>query len=185
MPVSLPLGLDGTLLSLCNVVKGRYVYMQDLAQLQHANQLQVSAPLSPVQQRIAHISSPLVVSSWQRLLAYHPDEQFRTFVIEGTQQGFHIGFDASHPTHSSRRNIKSAYEHQHVVQEYLDREVLFHRLFQLQTDEAQSLRGLQLNPLGVIPKRGHAGKWHLIVDLSLPEGRSINEGISLEYCSIS
>ena len=53
----------------------------------------------------------------------------------------------------------------------------FHRIFQLQADEAQSLPGLQLNPLG--------GKWRLIVDLSSPEGRNVNEGISSEYCSIS
>ena len=180
-----PLGLDVTLLSLCNVVKSRYVYMQDLAQLQQANKLPVSTTLSPVQQRLGYISSPLAVSSWQRLLAAHPDEQFRKFIIEGIQQGFHIGFDTSHLTYSSRRNMKSAYEHQQVVQEYLDREVLLHRMFQFQTDEAQSLPGLQLNPLGVIPKRGRAGKWRLIVDLSSPEGRSVNEGISSENCSIS
>ena len=31
LPASPPLGLDGTLLSVFNVVKGGYVYMQDLA----------------------------------------------------------------------------------------------------------------------------------------------------------
>ena len=46
----------------------------------------------------------------------------------------------------------------------------------------------QISPFGVIPKR-EPGKWRLIVDLSAPEGRSVNDGIdhrltSLQYVSM-
>ena len=44
--------------------------------------------------------------------------------------------------------------------------------------------GLQVSRFGVIPK-GKSGKWRLIIDLSVPEGRSVNDGIEPELCSLS
>ena len=42
---------------------------------------------------------------------------------------------------------------------------------------------MHISPCGVIPK-SQPGKWRLIVDLSSPEGASINDGISKELCSL-
>ena len=42
---------------------------------------------------------------------------------------------------------------------------------------------VQVSPFGVIPKKT-PGKWRLIVDLSAPEGHSVNEGVSSEFCSL-
>ena len=44
--------------------------------------------------------------------------------------------------------------------------------------------GTQVSPIGVIPKSNQRGKWRLIVDLSSPEGRSVNAGIEPELCSM-
>ena len=44
---------------------------------------------------------------------------------------------------------------------------------------------LQVNPFGVIPKKGHPDKWRLIVDLSSPTGQSVNDGITPDLCSLS
>ena len=44
---------------------------------------------------------------------------------------------------------------------------------------------LQINRFGVILKSGQPGKWRLIVDLSHPDGFSINDGIEPELCSLS
>ena len=52
---------------------------------------------------------------------------------------------------------------------------LFHR------DEIQ---GVVLNRFGVITKSGQKGRWILIVDLSYPEGKSVNDGIDPEHCSL-
>ena len=41
-----------------------------------------------------------------------------------------------------------------------------------------------ISPLGVIPKKHHPGKWYLILDLSSPEGRSVNDGIWKEPFSV-
>ncbi len=48
----------------------------------------------------------------------------------------------------------------------------------------QMLPQLQLNQLGVVPK-STPGKWRLIVDLSAPEGFSVNDGICKQHCSLS
>ena len=37
---------------------------------------------------------------------------------------------------------------------------------------------------GIIPKGHQPGKWCLILDLSFPNGASINSGISIEFCSL-
>lgn len=159
--------------------------MEDLAQLQGVPSRPLSASRSPLLQRVSLISLPLHVAAWQELLANHPDEHFQRFIVDGIHQGFHIGFNPSQPKRSSIKNMKSAYEHPMVVQKYLDREVSLQRMFKIKVEEAETLQGLQLNPFGVIPKRGRPGKWRLIVNLSFPDGRSVNDRISAEYCSIS
>ena len=46
------------------------------------------------------------------------------------------------------------------------------------------LPGVQISRIGVIPK-GSTGKWHLIVDLSAPEGFIVNDNIDETLCSLS
>ena len=41
-----------------------------------------------------------------------------------------------------------------------------------------------VNRFGVIPKLREPGKWRLILDLSFPPGRSINDGIPKDLCSL-
>ena len=43
---------------------------------------------------------------------------------------------------------------------------------------------IHVSRFGVIPK-GSTGKWCLIVDLSAPEGWSVNDGIRGEWCFLS
>ena len=40
---------------------------------------------------------------------------------------------------------------------------------------------LHVSRFGVIPKRHHPGKWHLILDLSSPAGHSVNNSIAGEH----
>ena len=44
--------------------------------------------------------------------------------------------------------------------------------------------GGALQPLGVIPKKGKPGRWRLILDLSAPEGVSVNDGIPKDLCGL-
>ena len=48
---------------------------------------------------------------------------------------------------------------------------------------------LHISHFGVIPKNNQPGKWHLILDLSSPEGQSVNDGVSkppftVQYVSV-
>ena len=42
-----------------------------------------------------------------------------------------------------------------------------------------------INRFGVIPKKGQANKWWLIVDLSAPDRYSVNDGINPQHCTLS
>jgi hypothetical protein len=42
---------------------------------------------------------------------------------------------------------------------------------------------IHISPMGLIPKKGRPGKFRLIVDLSAPRGRSVNDGIDPTHCS--
>ena len=50
--------------------------------------------------------------------------------------------------------------------------------------ERSEMPEVHLSRFGVIPKSNQPGKWRLIVDLSHPEGRSVNDGISGELYSL-
>ena len=76
----------------------------------------------------------------------------------------------------------SASEYPEVVQAYLDKEVALGRAVG-PVDLASVPEGTQLSPFGVIPK-SQPGKWRLIVDLSSPDGGSVNDGIEPELCSL-
>ena len=47
------------------------------------------------------------------------------------------------------------------------------------------MEGIHISKLGVIPKKHHAGKWRLIVDLSSPAGASVNDFIDPSLCSLT
>ena len=82
----------------------------------------------------------------------------------------------------------SAYEHQEVVSDYIANEREHGRVL------GPLCRGsgppIHTSSFGVIPKRHQCNKWRLIIDLSSPRGRSVNDGIdrsmsSLAYISVA
>ncbi len=58
------------------------------------------------------------------------------------------------------------------------------RLRRLSEEEAQ-LVGVHYNPFGVIPKKSNPNKWRLILDLSFPHGKSVNDGVSKDLSSLN
>ena len=79
------------------------------------------------------------------------------------------------------RNMLSATKKPEVVREYLIKECIEGRVLG-PLDPLQCPR-IQISRFGVIPKRS-SGKWRLIVDLSSPEGHSVNDGINADLCSL-
>lgn len=52
-------------------------------------------------------------------------------------------------------------------------------------DCSAGLPHVHVSKFGVIPKAHQPGKWRLIVDLSAPSGKSVNDGIPADLCSLS
>ena len=75
----------------------------------------------------------------------------------------------------------SAVQKPEVVREYLVKECVEGRV--MGPLEPTQFPRVQISRFGVIPK-GSSGKWRLIVDLSSPEGHSVNDGIDSELCSL-
>ena len=114
----------------------------------------------------------------------HPDTTFTGLILSGITGGFRIGFNhlsthlESTCTHS---NMRSAIEHPDIVNNYLSIEKTAGRIGTLPAKLRDST-SLQTSPFGVIPKKSNPGKW---IDLSAPEGHSVNDGIDKALCSIS
>ena len=80
--------------------------------------------------------------------------------------------------HSPKQNMRSALDNQDVIPSPGVPQKL---VGPLTPDRIPGL-GLQISPLGVIPKR-QPGKWQLITNLSAPQTHSVNYGITKHLCS--
>ena len=75
-------------------------------------------PLPPVK-----LVSPLIPDLFAQELREHPDQDRVSFVIQGLRHGFKVGFLATSPLSSSKRNKPSALQHPAIVDAYLANEV--------------------------------------------------------------
>ena len=130
------------------------------------------------------ITTPLAVSAWRNLLISHPNRELVHFFLTGITHGFRIGFDhTSCQLSSSRRNLHSASEHPEVIDEYLLSELKESRV--TGPFAPSDIPAAHISRFGVIPKSHQPDKWRLIVDLSHPKGKSVNDGIPKSLCSMS
>ena len=163
---------------------GLYRYTQHLRSLDSLR----PPPGIPVDHRLLPSSTPLNSEAWKACLSTHPDRAFAQYVVQGLVEGFRIGFNRTHLLKSAKRNMISASEHPDVILKYLKTEEEAGRV--LGPFEPNELGPpAHISPIGIIPKRHQENAWRLIVDMSSPEGFSINDGIapsmsSLEYIRI-
>ena len=148
--------------------------------------LPVSVPASvPVKSSIAVVSftplspvskvSPLQLDQLLAELRHHPDKSAVAYVISGIRDDFRI-FDPSLVSlNSASLNMRSSSEHPSVIDSYLQNEVSFGRV--AGPYPAQPFPSLHISRFGVIPKNNQPGKWRFILDLSSPDGHSVNDGI--------
>ena len=157
--------------------EGHNEYTADLVALES----RVSPAQSTVPPLLSTVLTPVKIPIWEVRLAGHPDRKFVEYVINGLRSGFKIGYDYASTRRSATRNMKSAMELAHIVDENLGREVAAKRLLGPLTRD--SLPAVHISPFGVIPK-SQPGKWRTILDLSSPHGQSVNDGIDKELCSL-
>ena len=119
----------------------------------------------------------------QPCLQAHPDQAYASYIEAGLRDGFRIGFAyGSLPLKPRHRNHPSCLEKPSTVKDRITSELLAGRLLGPITSEVLPL--VHVSPVGLVPKPHQQGKFRLIVDLSSPAGRSVNDGISSDLCSL-
>ena len=170
-----PLGTDAFPFN----VQGHYRHTQDLLALEsHQPPTKEATPIA-----LTQITTPLNSEAWQACLQDHPDKDFANYILKGISQGFHIGCNRAARLQSAKGNMSSAKEHADIIRDYLDKESKEARVCGPLPGSA--IPGLHISPLGIIPKPHKPKKWRLIVDMSSPEGTSVNDGIAKELATLS
>ena len=120
--------------------------------------------------------SPIRVDKLRQEVLTHPDQSFVTYALDGLQNGFRVGFNpASVSLKSATQNMPSASLQPSVIDDYLSTELAKGRV--VGPFSSPPLPHLHISCFEVIPKKHQPGKWHLILDLSSPDGDSVNDGI--------
>ena len=154
-----------------------YPYTADLVALEQCKP-KLSEPNGLASDKLSRIVTPLNANVWKACLQNHPDRLFALYISTGIQYGFRIGCNRECRLTPAESNMISAAAHPSVVADYISKELLKGRTIQWHSIPAQISR------FGVIPKKHQPGQWRLIVDLSAPEGRSVNDGIPKHLCSL-
>ena len=166
-------------LSLMGIVNGHYCYLADhqlLESCHPTNQLSHNNQMS-----FLWGPSPLNLVELNLYLAGHPNQQFAAYIYQGLQYGFYVGLTHSSTyLRSSTHNHPSSTERPCVVTDHIHLESQHGRLI---GPIPPSLTHMQLSPIGLVPKP-HSEKFRLIMDLSSPQGHSVNDGISPTLCSL-
>jgi len=142
---------------------------------------------SPSTVKVPHeataVTTPLKAENWASLLATHPNQELVQFFINGITRGFRIGFKSSpKPLKSAKRNLGCALQHPDTVSQYLADEIAHNRV--AGPFQRSIIPEAHISRFGVIPKNHQPNKWRLIIDLSHPANRSINDGIPKILCSL-
>ena len=114
------------------------------------------------------VVGPLKVEKFSQELAGHSDQKQVSYVLQGLQHGFRLGFHSAHKLKPAKRNKPSALHHAHIVDAYLANEVSLGRVAGPISFPPPPFPRLYISSFGVIPKKGQPDKWRLIVDLSSP-----------------
>ena len=120
--------------------------------------------------------SPIRVTKLNKEMLTLPDQSFVTCVLDGLHNGFWVGFNlASVSIKSATQNMPSVSLQPSVIDDYLHPELAKGRV--AGPFSSPPLPHLHISRFGVIPKKHQPGKWRLILDLSSPDGHSVNDGI--------
>ena len=107
----------------------------------------------------------------ERVLEYYPDK----IIIELLKYGFPLAHNGKSGSKSIPKNHKGARNYPSQMEEMLKKEVQQHAVIG-PFDKSPFGTETYLSPLNLVPKKD-SSKRRLILDLSYPEGNSINDGI--------
>ena len=71
-----------------------------------------------------------------------------------------------------------------MVTAYIKEEVQANRMHLVGSVNEALGKSIHCSPFGVIPKKNKPDRWRLILDLSSPDGQSVNDGIAKDLASL-
>ncbi len=142
------------------------------------------APRPPLLDPWPHCPTPIRLAALAGFLQSHPDQQFADFILRGLTTGFRVGFstDRGRALGTTSRNHPSTAECPGAISRYIAEECTAGRMVGPLPDSIAS--HIHCSPIGLVPKGRNSGKWRMIVDLSHPSLRSVNDGIGTDLCSL-
>ena len=143
-----------------NLSIGSYAYLNNLLSLEAT-----SGPAT----HFNRVVEFLPLHKWEPF----PDQCFAAFMRRSISSGFRLGFNPASPLRASKSNSPSATSLSAKVDEYLRDEVEAGNL-----NRVAESPSIHISPIGFIPNINKPGRYRLIVNLSAPEGASVNNGIS-------
>ena len=147
-----------------------------------ANTQPPSAP--PSLNQLREVSSPLRLLPFKDELSDHPDAAWVKRLLHGIEHGVHLGYHGPR-CHRIAKNLASAFQHPQIIDKEIQKEVDLGRILGPYT--SPPMPSLQCSGVGVVAKK--SGGWRMIMHLSAPPDRSINDGIdkqefTLRYSTI-
>lgn len=116
------------------------------------------------------------------LLKQYPNRRFVDTITTIAVSGVRVGFEGSNLGQTRRPNHASAFAHPDVITKSIQSEISKGHLEQIDSLPANYF----CSPIGLVPKLidGKQTGWRMILDLSSPNGYSVNDGIPKEYGSL-
>jgi len=68
------------------------------------------------------VATPLVWEEWDRELQHHPDQRFRSYIVQGIRYGFRLGYQYGFQCKPAKTNSRLALQYPQVMGYYLARQ---------------------------------------------------------------
>jgi len=172
----------GPVVKIPSTVVPGYPYLDHLITLDQSTE-RGENNVPELQERLGATATHIRAELFRSNLLHHEDQQYTNWILQGLTKDFRIGFHRSGVVlASSQTNMLSAMNHKDVVISYLSNELQAGQIACV--SPVERAQGVHISPFGVTPKKGKANCWRLILDLSFPDDKSMNDGICKEWCSL-
>lgn len=158
-----------------DVQKGTYASTSISATKRTVQGIIQPADAPPSQNPLEQIITPLRYLNFKEELKHHPDPHWVKGILAGIDRGVPLGYHGPRCQRISR-NLTSALQHPLIIDNEIEKEVSAQRL--LGPFDSPPMPNLQCSGVGVVAKK--TGGWRMIMHLSAPTSRSINDGIDKE-----
>ena len=152
---------------------------------QNLNVISGQAPQVPLPRQIqllgvGKVPTPISCTRLFELLQGY-DSGERDFLVAGFYYGFHIPYVGPR-SYRFNKNLPSAVQNPDILVSKINKEVALGRV--AGPFPSVPLDNLQISPLGLVPKKT-PNEFRVIHHLSYPYGKSINDGLDRQFCSVS